>query len=191
MSPSARRHAVSSPRRKQKPRGIVGGGCNGCGDCETVCPVIKPNEFEMGMKPRKAIYINHPQVVPLLYTIDFDSCVKCGICVTACGREEGNRPRGQGRVRQGQGRDGHPRNRLRHLPHREERRSGDTSGSRTSSRASSSSGSSAHPARPAATWSARAMARPRNGSHSCSVQAPVTTPGTASPTARGSAACIR
>jgi heterodisulfide reductase subunit A len=65
--------------------GIVGGGCNGCGDCETICPVVKPNEFEMGMKPRKAIYINHPQVVPLLYTIDFNSCVKCGLCVTSCG----------------------------------------------------------------------------------------------------------
>ncbi len=48
-------------------RGIVGGGCNGCGDCEVVCPVIKPNEFEVGMKPRRAIYINHPQVVPYLY----------------------------------------------------------------------------------------------------------------------------
>jgi heterodisulfide reductase subunit A len=68
--------------------GIVGGGCNGCGDCETICPVVKPNEFEMGMKPRKAIYINHPQVVPLLYTIDFTSCVKCGLCVTACGPEK-------------------------------------------------------------------------------------------------------
>ncbi|MFA5378946.1 MAG: CoB--CoM heterodisulfide reductase iron-sulfur subunit A family protein [Dehalococcoidia bacterium] len=69
-------------------RGIVGGGCNGCGDCDPVCPVIKPNQFEVGMKPRKAIYINHPQVVPLLYTIDFDSCVKCGLCVTACGPEK-------------------------------------------------------------------------------------------------------
>ena len=68
-------------------RGIIGGGCNGCGDCDPVCPVVKPNVFEMGMKPRKAIYINHPQVVPLLYTIDFDSCVKCGLCVTACGPE--------------------------------------------------------------------------------------------------------
>jgi heterodisulfide reductase subunit A len=66
-------------------KGISGGGCNGCGDCEPVCPVIKPNEFEMGMKPRKAIYIYHPQVVPLLYTIDWDSCIKCGLCVTACG----------------------------------------------------------------------------------------------------------
>jgi heterodisulfide reductase subunit A len=69
-------------------RGFVGGGCNGCGDCEGVCPVIKPNEFEVGMKPRKAIYINHPQVVPLLYTIDFNSCVKCGLCVTSCGEKK-------------------------------------------------------------------------------------------------------
>ena len=69
-------------------RGIVGGGCNGCGDCEQVCPVIKPNQFEFGMKPRKAIYIYHPQVVPLIYTVDFDSCVKCGLCVTACGEKK-------------------------------------------------------------------------------------------------------
>ncbi|MCQ1539600.1 CoB--CoM heterodisulfide reductase iron-sulfur subunit A family protein [Methanocalculus taiwanensis] len=69
-------------------RGIVGGGCNGCGDCEAVCPVIKPNPFEMGMAPRKAIYIYHPQVVPLIYTVDFDSCVKCGLCVEACGEKK-------------------------------------------------------------------------------------------------------
>jgi heterodisulfide reductase subunit A len=69
-------------------KGIVGGGCNGCGDCEVVCPVIKPNPFEMGMKPRKAIYIYHPQVVPLIYTVDWDSCVKCGLCETACGEKK-------------------------------------------------------------------------------------------------------
>jgi len=66
-------------------KGIVGGGCNGCGDCDPVCPVVQPNEFEVGMKPRKAIYISHPQVVPLIYTIDKDSCIKCELCVTACG----------------------------------------------------------------------------------------------------------
>ena len=42
----------------------------------------------MGMKPRKAIYIYHPQVVPLLYTIDWDSCIKCGLCVEACGEKK-------------------------------------------------------------------------------------------------------
>lgn len=66
-------------------KGITGGGCNGCGDCANVCPVVKGNEFEMGMAPRKAIYINHPQVIPQIYTIDFNSCVKCGLCVEACG----------------------------------------------------------------------------------------------------------
>jgi heterodisulfide reductase subunit A len=80
------RGVLSMPEAEAK--GIVGGGCNGCGDCEPVCPVIKPNPFEMGMKPRKAIYIYHPQVVPLLYTIDWDSCVKCGLCVTACGEKK-------------------------------------------------------------------------------------------------------
>jgi heterodisulfide reductase subunit A len=69
-------------------RGIVGGGCNGCGDCVEVCPVIKPNPFEMDMAPRKAIYIYHPQVVPLIYTVDFESCIKCGLCVEACGEEK-------------------------------------------------------------------------------------------------------
>ena len=78
---------VLTPKEAEA-RGLVGGGCNGCGDCDTVCPVVKPNAFEMGMKPRKAIYINHPQVVPLIYTIDFDSCIKCGLCVTACGPEK-------------------------------------------------------------------------------------------------------
>ncbi|HPP78777.1 4Fe-4S dicluster domain-containing protein, partial [Methanospirillum sp.] len=69
-------------------KGIVGGGCNGCGDCAGVCPVIKPNPFEMGMAPRKAIYIYHAQVMPLIYTVDFDSCVKCGLCVEACGEKK-------------------------------------------------------------------------------------------------------
>ena len=84
-----RRHArgVLTPAEAAA-KGIVGGGCTGCGDCAQVCPVVKPNTWEFGMAPRKAIYIQHAQVVPLIYTIDFSACVKCGLCETACGTKK-------------------------------------------------------------------------------------------------------
>jgi heterodisulfide reductase subunit A2 len=69
----------------QKPRGVKIDDCNGCGDCAEVCPVSRPNEFDMGLSPRKAIYVPFPQAVPLKFTIDFDSCVKCELCVKKCG----------------------------------------------------------------------------------------------------------
>jgi heterodisulfide reductase subunit A len=78
---------VMSPDEAEA-KGIVGGGCNGCGDCSEVCPVIKGNPFEFDMAPRKAIYIYHPQVMPLLYTVDFNTCIKCGLCVEACGEKK-------------------------------------------------------------------------------------------------------
>ena len=155
-----------------------------------VCPVIKPNEFEVGMKPRKAIYINHPQVVPLLYTIDLDSCIKCGLCVTACGlrrkqstlkkRMNLSRSRSEPQFSQ----------QVSIFSRLRRKQNGDTRSMRMSSRASSSSGSSVHPVRPAVTSSAQAMGRRPRESHSCSVPAPVTIPATANRTVHGSAACI-
>ena len=44
--------------------------CTGCGDCALQCPVTLPNEFDMGLGKRKAVYIPFPQAVPLKYTID-------------------------------------------------------------------------------------------------------------------------
>ena len=58
--------------------------CTGCGHCVDICPVECANEFELGMKPKKAIYLSFPQAVPGEYTIDMNHCIKCGICQDAC-----------------------------------------------------------------------------------------------------------
>ena len=67
--------------------------CTGCAACTEVCVVRKvPNEFDVGMSKRSAIYIPFPQAVPLRATIDATRCLtlskgKCAKqpCVPACG----------------------------------------------------------------------------------------------------------
>ena len=53
---------------KKKAR-YVDENCTGCGSCAEVCPVEFPNEFEMGLSNRNAIFVPFPQAVPLRYTI--------------------------------------------------------------------------------------------------------------------------
>lgn len=55
---------------KKKPRYVDVSKCTACADCVAQCPVTLPNEFDMGLGKRKAIYIPFPQAVPLKYTID-------------------------------------------------------------------------------------------------------------------------
>lgn len=44
--------------------------CTGCGECFEVCPVSVPNEFDQGLKNRKAIYRPFPQAYPNIATIE-------------------------------------------------------------------------------------------------------------------------
>ncbi len=44
--------------------------CTGCGECVKVCPVSLPNEWQLGLTERQAIYRPFPQAVPNVFTID-------------------------------------------------------------------------------------------------------------------------
>jgi heterodisulfide reductase subunit A len=63
--------------------------CTACGDCAEVCPVIRPDEFNLGLSSRKAVYTPFPQAVPSAYVINAKEClghnpVVCGKCIDAC-----------------------------------------------------------------------------------------------------------
>ena len=63
--------------------------CTACGDCALVCPVLVPDEFEMGLASRRAIFIPFPQAVPSAYVLNPNDCLGqdpliCGKCKEAC-----------------------------------------------------------------------------------------------------------
>jgi len=58
--------------------------CTGCDDCAEVCPVNVISSFDEKITTRKAIYIEFPQAVPIIYTIDYENCVGCGYCDRVC-----------------------------------------------------------------------------------------------------------
>jgi heterodisulfide reductase subunit A len=82
---------------KKKPRYVDIEKCVGCGACAEACRLHGriPNEIDMNMMNRSAIYVPFPQAVPLRYTIDPNKCImlrtgKCGdhpLCVEACDRD--------------------------------------------------------------------------------------------------------
>ena len=75
---------------KKKARYVKEDLCTGCGLCTEKCPQKKvPNEFNLGMDNRRAIYIPFAQAVPKIATIDADYCTmlktgKCGVCSKVC-----------------------------------------------------------------------------------------------------------
>lgn len=57
--------------------------CNGCGECELVCPVYTKNEFECNLITRKAVYRPFPQAVPNKFTITKSGHPPCRIACPA------------------------------------------------------------------------------------------------------------
>ena len=74
---------------KKKPTYVDPDKCVLCDDCTPVCPVVVPNEFDMGLTGRRAIYIPSPQAIPATYTLDIKACpglvpIACGKCADVC-----------------------------------------------------------------------------------------------------------
>ena len=67
-----------------KPRYLHEDTCIGCDECELVCPVDVPHEFDYGLGARRAIYIPHGNAIPQKAVLDIDHCIFCGRCEKAC-----------------------------------------------------------------------------------------------------------
>ncbi len=63
--------------------------CTACGDCVKTCPVVLPDEFNMGLSSRRAIYIPFPQAVPSSYVINMTECMGrgCSKCLDVCDKK--------------------------------------------------------------------------------------------------------
>ena len=73
----------------KKARYVNENECTACGECAKVCPVVRPDEFNMGLSSRRAIYSPFPQAVPSSFLININEClghnpVVCAKCLDVC-----------------------------------------------------------------------------------------------------------
>jgi heterodisulfide reductase subunit A-like polyferredoxin len=55
---------------RRRPRYVDEAKCTGCGDCEKVCPVERPDPFNETLGLRKAIYRLYPQAIPASFAVE-------------------------------------------------------------------------------------------------------------------------
>ena len=73
---------------RRNPRYVLD-NCTACGDCVEACPVLVCDQFNTGLRWRKAIYQPFPQAVPSIFALDDEHCLglfplACGKCEQAC-----------------------------------------------------------------------------------------------------------
>jgi heterodisulfide reductase subunit A len=77
---------------RKKPRYVNLDRCTGCGECVEKCPRRVPDEFNVNLNRRRAIYLPFPQAVPRKMTIDAEYCLyltdleknRCRLCEEVC-----------------------------------------------------------------------------------------------------------
>lgn len=70
---------------KTAPR-YINNKCTACDDCVKVCPVERPDAFNLGMSKTRAVYLPHQMAFPMKHVIDMSVCKgeSCGECVKVC-----------------------------------------------------------------------------------------------------------
>jgi quinone-modifying oxidoreductase subunit QmoA len=70
---------------RRNPR-FINEKCTACGACADVCPVERPDAYNLGMNSTKAAYLPYDMAYPLQFVIDGTVCrgSECGECVSAC-----------------------------------------------------------------------------------------------------------
>jgi heterodisulfide reductase subunit A len=73
----------------KKARYVDESECTACGECTKACPVVRPDEFNIGLSSRRAIFQPFPQAVPSAYVINVNECLGhnpavCAKCLEAC-----------------------------------------------------------------------------------------------------------
>ena len=61
----------------EKPRYVDPAKCTACGECSKVCPIDVPNQFDMGLRDRKAAFKLYPQAMPSAFAIDKRGTAPC------------------------------------------------------------------------------------------------------------------
>jgi heterodisulfide reductase subunit A len=69
---------------EKQPRYIVADKCIGCGKCIELCDGEAPNEFDLGMGTRKAVYIPSNQSLPRIPYMDLEHCKNPEELVNIC-----------------------------------------------------------------------------------------------------------
>jgi len=62
---------------RENPRFVDMSKCTSCGDCEKVCPIAIPNEYNQDLDERKAIFKKYPQAIPGAYGISKRGVAPC------------------------------------------------------------------------------------------------------------------